>query len=305
MERNARIILVSVFLVLTVVGVWIFYDWITASDNDVAVEERLVQFKGSVSGLSIGSEVRYLGVPVGRVRSIQLTPGRAGRVDVMVGARQQLPDSEKLVAILEAQGITGLSLIELRDRAEGKREFDVPAGAIPGRPSIFSQLSDSAGSVTESAAAVLARINQLLSEETISDLQQSVEQVRILTGNLAEASNQLGDLTASITRVSQELEKTVPDYRAVALRLNEDVVPAVVSAGESVRAASDAVIGSLGENGEQMAQLMNKELPTLIGMTDELALTLQQLSKTLGNITDEPGSLLYGERVKEVEISLD
>ena len=104
MERNARIILVSVFLLLTVTGVWLFYDWINSNDNDKALEERLVQFKGSVSGLSIGSDVRYLGVPVGQVNSIKLNPERAGRVDVMIGAHQQLPLSERLVAVLEEIG---------------------------------------------------------------------------------------------------------------------------------------------------------------------------------------------------------
>ncbi|MCZ6831026.1 MAG: MlaD family protein [Gammaproteobacteria bacterium] len=305
MERNARIILVSVFLVLTVVAVWIFYDWINANANAIPLEERLVEFEGSVSGLSIGSDVRYLGVPVGRVSSIKLIPERAWRVDVMIGTRQRLPDSAQLVAILEGQGITGLSVIELRDRQPGEGEFEVPAGAIPGLPSVLSQLSNSAGSVTESAATVLARINLLLNQKTITNLQQSVEHIRVLTGNLAAASNQLGDLTSSITRVSRELEKTLPDYRAVAQRLNQDVAPAVVAAGNSIRAASDALTGSLGENGGQLSHLMNKELPTLIGMTDELALALQRLNQTLGNITDEPGSLLYGERLKEVEISLE
>jgi phospholipid/cholesterol/gamma-HCH transport system substrate-binding protein len=303
MERNARIILVSLFLTLTVIGAWIFYDWINSDDNEIPLDERLVEFKGSVSGLSIGSDVRYLGVPVGRVSSIRLNPDHPGRVHVTVGADQALPDSEQLVAILEAQGITGLSVIELRDRDGEPMEFEVPAGAIPGMPSVLSQLSDSAGSVTESAATALARINQLLNEETVSNLQQSVEQVRLLTTNLASASEQLGDLTASITRVSQELEKTVPDFRAVALSVEEDLVPALVGAGNSVAAAGDALTGSLGENGEQLSHLMNKELPTLIGMTDELALTLQQLNETLENITEQPGSLLYGQRVKEVEIA--
>jgi phospholipid/cholesterol/gamma-HCH transport system substrate-binding protein len=305
MERNARIILVSVFLILTLAAVWMFYNWINAGNNEVPLDERLVQFDGSVGGLSIGSDVRYLGVPVGRVSSIRLTPGQAGSVDVLVGAQQQLPPSEQLVAILEGQGITGLSVIELRDRIAEDGAFDLPADTIPGLPSVLSQLSNSAGSVTASAAIALSRINILLNDQTINGLQESVAQVKVLTRNLAQASGQLGELASSMTKVSQELEKTLPEYRAVAQGINSELVPAVVDAGNSVRATSDALTGGLGENGEQLARLINKQLPTLVGMTDDMATTLLQLNKTLENINDQPGGLLYGERVKEVEISLE
>ena len=305
MERNARIILVSAFLVLTLASIWMFYSWINAGNGEIPLDERLVQFEGSVSGLSIGSDVRYLGVRVGRVNSIMLTSGQAGSVDVIVGAQQQLPPSEQLVAILEGQGITGLSVIEMRDRTAEDGEFKLPADTIPGLPSVLSQLSNSAGSVTASAAIALSRINLLLDDQTISGLQESVVQVQMLTRNLADASGQLGELTGSMTRVSLQLEQTLPDYRAVAQQLNNELLPAVVGAGNSVRAASDALTGSLGENGEQLARLMNKQLPTLVGMTDDMATSLRHLSKTLENINDEPGSLLYGERVKEVEISLE
>ena len=305
MERNARIILVSVFLVLSLAGLYLFYQWIDSNTNEANVEERLMQFQGSVSGLSIGSEVRYLGVPVGRVTSIKLTPERAGRVDVMVGAQQLLPDSDLLVAMLEGQGITGLSIIELRDRRNSDPTFDAPAGVVPGLPSMLSQLSDSAGSVTERAAEALARINTLLSTETISDLQLSIEQIRIMTTNIASATADLGELTSSITRLSQELEKTVPDYRAVAIRLEEEVLPAVTGAGNSLQAASDAITSAVGENSEALQQMMNRQLPTLIGMTDQLADTLEQLSQTVESISEEPGSLLFGKRLPEVEIRLE
>ncbi len=305
MERNARIILVSVFLLLTVAGAFIFYDWITSSADEETAELRLVQFNGSVSGLSIGSEVRYLGVPVGRVSSIRLAEGQSGRVNVELGARQKLPAAEELVAVLEAQGITGLSIIEMRDRRDDEKVFHVPEGAIPGFPSLFTQLSDSAGNITESAAQTLARINLVLDAKTIDNLHESIAQIRILTTNLAETSGQLDELTLSITRLSTKLEGTMPEYHAFLKNLNSEVLPAVAAAGNAVRDAGDSVSGSLGEDGEFVAQLMNKELPTLIGMTNDLSLTLRQLNETLENISDEPGSLLYGERLEEVEISLE
>ena len=105
--------------------------------------------------------------------------------------------------------------------------------------------------------------------------------------------------------MSHEIEQSLPDFQAVAVRLDQDVLPAVADAGRSLQRATDAVAGSIGENGEELSQLIEKELPTLIGMTDELAAALQEFNELLGNINEEPGALLYGEQVREVEIPRD
>ena len=76
----------------------------------------------------------------------------------------------------------------------------------------------------------------------------------------------------------------------------------MADAGRSLQAATDSIVGSIGENGEALGQLIEKDLPTLINMTDELAKTLQELDALVGNINDEPGVLLYGQQVREVEI---
>jgi phospholipid/cholesterol/gamma-HCH transport system substrate-binding protein len=305
MERKARIILVSGFLILTVLGLVTFFNWIRGPDAGDMTAERHLQFDGSVSGLSIGSDVRYLGVRVGRVSSITLSRSNPGRVEVMIGTDQLLPDSEQLVAILEPQGITGLSLVELRDRTVDNPGFDVEPNVIPGYPSLITQLSASAGQITASVDHVLKRANQLLNDRALENLDATFEQVRILTENMAGASADLESALASVNRVSAELEQTLPEYRAIARRLDKEVLPVVIDAGKSFQAVTDSLGGSIDENRDELAQLMEKELPTLVGLTDELARTLQEFNEMVGNINEEPGALLYGERVQEVEISLE
>ena len=305
MERNARVILVATFLLLTLLALVGFYQWLQGPDEADMGAEQTIQFDGSVSGLSIGSRVRYLGVPVGRVNSINLSSVARGRVDVVIGTDQPLPGANSLVALLEAQGITGLSVIELRDRSEETPGFVVPPGYIPGYPSVLSQLAGSASRITDTVESTLDRLNNLLDDQAMDDLGATVSQLRILSENLAAASADLDQLIASANRVSHEIEQSLPDFQAVAVRLDQDVLPAVADAGRSLQRATDAVAGSIGENGEELSQLIEKELPTLIGMTDELAAALQEFNELLGNINEEPGALLYGEQVREVEIPRD
>lgn len=301
MERRAQIVLVLSFLLLSGTGLVFFLRWISPEDNTLH-EERLVQFDGSVSGLSVGSGVRYLGVPSGQVLSIGLSPERNGRVDVLIGVDQPLPPSEALIALLEAQGITGLSIIELRDRSESRAGFAVRAGAIPGYPSVFSQVSNSAVSVARDAEATLGQLSELLTEQVVEDLSVSIAQLRILTDNLAGASSEVDQLLASVARVSSEMETTLPAYRALALRLDREVIPTVVEAGQSLRASSEALAQTIGNNRQEVERLLQQDLPTLVGLTDDLSTTLQELYRLMHNINSQPGALLYGEQVSEVEI---
>ncbi len=303
MERNARIIMVATFVAITLLALVLFYRWIQGPDPDKMGTERAILFDGSVSGLSIGSEVRYLGVPIGRVRSISLSRDYPGRVDVIFGSKEALPPAGSMVALLEAQGITGLSVIELRSRSNENPGFEVPEGVIPGYPSLFSQLAGSAGRITTSVENTLTRLDGLLSDQTAEDLSVSISQLRTLSANLAAASDDIDGLMASANRVSGQLETALPDFQSVAQRLDTEVLPAVANAGRSLQSATDQVALTLGENSEEIQSLLAKDLPTLVGLTDDLAATLQELNQLLGNINDEPGALLYGENVREVEIS--
>lgn len=305
MERNARIILVVTFVVVSLLGLVAFYRWIKGPDPDELGTDIAILFDGSVSGLSIGSEVRYLGVPVGRVSSISLSRDYPGRVDVLFGSEEQLPPAEQVAAFLEAQGITGLSIIELRARSEESPGFDVPAGVIPGYPSLISQLAGSAGRITRSVESTLMQLDNMLSDQTAADLAETIHQLRTLSTNLAAASHGIDSLMASAGRVSSELESTLPEFRAVARRLDTEVLPAVAAAGRSLEAATNSVAGTLESNREELDAVLQHELPTLVGLTNDLARTLGELDRLLSNINDEPGALLYGESVREVEISRD
>jgi phospholipid/cholesterol/gamma-HCH transport system substrate-binding protein len=304
MERRAQFVLVAVFLLLSIAGVVGFLRWITPPEGD-SVEHRLVQFDSSVSGLSVGSVVRYFGVPVGRVLDIELNRERAGRVDVQIGLDEPLPASDRLLALLEAQGITGLSLVELRDRSPISITTEVEPGVIPGQASIISKISNSAAQLTEQAELALTRLNALLNEENVANFEDTVRQLRDLTGNLSQASGGTTALMASLTRVSEQLEATLPAYSSLALRLESELVPTMVDAGQSMQNTSDVLAASLDENREEIRQLLEQDLPSLIRLSDEFAHTLREISRLAKNVNNQPGALLYGAPVPEADIPLD
>jgi phospholipid/cholesterol/gamma-HCH transport system substrate-binding protein len=114
MEREANYAAVGAFvLLLTLVG-GLFIYWYSDSRDHKTFRRYEIYFGGSVSGLERGAAVRYLGVGVGRVQKLAIDPRDPGRVQVIVDIDSSTPISDKTLAELQLQGVTGLLFIDLK-----------------------------------------------------------------------------------------------------------------------------------------------------------------------------------------------
>src|SRR5665213_1012406 len=131
MERDANYFAVGSFVVLVLVMGVLFVYWYSAASDHTNYRRYEIYFDGSVSGLTAGSPVRYLGVDVGRVRGIHIDPRSPNRVQVIADIVPGTPVSAHTVAQLSLQGITGLLYIDLEQQganAGGRRLLsDVPS----------------------------------------------------------------------------------------------------------------------------------------------------------------------------------
>ena len=81
---------------------------------DREVDPYQIAFAGSVTGLQQGSQVRYRGVPVGRVADIRIDPQRVEWVLVTIEVERGTPIRQDTVASLEMQGVTGIAFVQLQ-----------------------------------------------------------------------------------------------------------------------------------------------------------------------------------------------
>src|SRR4051812_43488794 len=113
MEREANYVAVGAFVLLVVAMATLFVYWYSDSRDKHDFRRYEVYFDGSVSGLAVGGQVRYLGVDVGRVVRIRLDRRAADRVQVIVDIDSDAPISNRTLAELSLQGVTGLLYIDL------------------------------------------------------------------------------------------------------------------------------------------------------------------------------------------------
>ena len=83
MDRDANYVAVGAFVLLVIAMAVSFVSWYTDQRDKRTYERYEIYFPGTVSGLSAGSQVRYLGVDVGKVVRIMIDPEQRNRVLVI------------------------------------------------------------------------------------------------------------------------------------------------------------------------------------------------------------------------------
>ncbi|HEY7928825.1 MAG TPA: MlaD family protein, partial [Steroidobacteraceae bacterium] len=119
MEREANYLAVGSFVLLVLGMTVLFVYWYSEANGHRAFQRYEIYFDGSVSGLSVGSPVRYLGVDVGRVESIGIDRRASDRVQVIAQIDPTTPINAQTVAQLSLQGVTGVMFIDLRRLTPG------------------------------------------------------------------------------------------------------------------------------------------------------------------------------------------
>ena len=115
MEREANYVAVGTFILLVIAMGVAFVLWYSDARDARDYTRYEIYFAGSVSGLSQGGPVRYLGVDVGRVRRINIDRRNPGRVVVVAEIDRVAPISSATRASLGLQGVTGLLYIDLKE----------------------------------------------------------------------------------------------------------------------------------------------------------------------------------------------
>ena len=146
METRANYVLIGVSALLAIVLGLAFFVWLASFQLDRQYSYYDVYFD-NVSGLSRASEVRFSGLAVGQVVSLDLASDGSGRVRVRVQVDAGTPVHVGALAQLQAQGVTGLSLVAITPGDPAKpllRATQKGVPVIPGQRSVVQSLTEDA-----------------------------------------------------------------------------------------------------------------------------------------------------------------
>lgn len=142
MESDRHYFIEGLFVIVLSAAIALFFVWLARTGNKDDVLYR-IHFAESVSGLSLGDPVKFLGVDVGTVETMIIDPADPRKVRVDVRLSKDAPVKTDTQATLKLKGITGVFFIELNGgSADAKRLLAVtPPGQVPEIPAGKSTLN--------------------------------------------------------------------------------------------------------------------------------------------------------------------
>ncbi len=312
MEREANYVAVGAFVLLVVTMATLFVYWYSDGRDRHDYTRYEVYFDGSVSGLSVGGPVRYLGVDVGRVVRISVDQRAADRVQVIVDIDASAPISDLTVAELSLQGVTGLLYIDLQKQqpdAKSERLMEpVPGERYPVIRSIHSNFDVFLNSLPEVASRVgelATRANRLLSDDNIAAYNRVVANLDRAGATLPQTMREAEQLVAELRAVTADSHAVVAQVRAATDSAAPDLAATMAKmrvTADHLAKASEQLDGLLADNRGALRGFTQQGLPqieALVHDAREAAREFQGLSKSL---RENPSRLLYQPASAGVEI---
>ena len=311
-EREANYLAVGGFVLLVVVMGVLFVYWYSASSDHRFYVRYEIYFDGSVSGLTEGGPVRYLGVDVGRVLRIRIDPRAANRVQVVAEIDATTPISGRTLAQLSLQGVTGLLYIDL----EQQRADDSGRRILAAVPSERYQVIRSSHSdfdlFLSSLPNLTARLNELVDRSTRLLSDNNIAGVERVLANLDRAAVRLPRIAANADTLVDELRATVNDAHQVITELHAATKTASVdflAAVQKLRATSDNLERASGnldafvaENRDQISAFVRGGLPQLELLLRDSRAAAQEIRDLSRCLRDNPSQLLYQPAANGVAI---
>ncbi|QNK70652.1 MlaD family protein [Variovorax sp. PAMC26660] len=298
MENKAHALAAGAFvlgLIAVLVGLVI---WFTR-DNTVRNIYEL-STREAVSGLQPQATVRYRGIAVGKVASIDFDPKVKGNVRVRITVDERVPLTTSSFATLSYQGVTGLAFIALDDKGEStvalKPDNDDPP-RIPLKPSMLSQLQDRGEAIINQVEEVTKRANQLLSDPNQKRAADALENIAAASASantllktldstvktgLNPALTKLPDTLASVKKAAGDVSRVATNFNTTVGRLN----------------APDGPVERLSDGTKALAQAVDSfnsaTLPRVNRVADDTSHAVRRLGRAADSINDNPQSLLFG-----------
>jgi phospholipid/cholesterol/gamma-HCH transport system substrate-binding protein len=316
METKAHHVLVGFFAMFLVAAGGFFILWLSNYSGGREYSQYDVVFDWPVRGLREASEVRFNGIQVGEVTRLGLDPQNPNRVIARIQVLAETPVRVDSTAQLEPQGLTGLSYIQLSGGSpEAARLYSPPRQTPPRIFAVQTQLDtlfQSSEDVLSSAQTALIRIADLLSEDNVDSLRNTLENIERLSESLANDDETLGDLRGAIAT----LEQTGRDVSVAAQAMQQfaEETGAYVQ-GDLTTATNQTnqAFADMQLAAQQLNEILEELRPSLEEFADdgidELTLAagdLRRLIATLDRIAieleDDPGGFVAGEPRRTVEV---
>jgi phospholipid/cholesterol/gamma-HCH transport system substrate-binding protein len=274
METKANFVLIGAFTIVVTLFLLLFALWAAKYSSEKDWMQYAVVFEEPVTGLSEGSPVLYNGISVGTIESLRLAPDDPRRVVATLRLQARTPVKTDTRAKISTPSLTAPPIIQLTGGSpQARRLADIDHNEIP----VITTEASALQNIADTANKLVARMDELLSEENIKRISNSLASIEAMTGAIGDQSGDVRAMLISARKSSEQLEKTLATTDKAVSSVDRELVqklPALIARLDTTLAKLDSAAG--GVNG-----IVNDNRAAISNFTHD---GLAQLGPTLGEL---------------------
>lgn len=306
METKANYVLIGAFTIVVTLFLLLFALWAAKYSSEKSWREYAVIFNEPVTGLSEGSTVQYNGIGVGTVQQLSLAPDDPRRVIAKLRLQADAPVKTDTRAKLSLTGITGTPIIQLTGGSPNSpRLAESGNGDVP----IIQTEASALQNIADTANRLVARLDQVLSDDNVKHVSNTLANIESLTGSIAGQREDLRALIANARKSSEQLNQTLATTNRAVESVDRELaqkLPGIVAKLDSTLTKLDSAAtganGILNDNRAAISSFANDGLAQLGPTLGELRSLVRDLRRISDRLDSNPTRYLLGrDAAKEFE----
>jgi phospholipid/cholesterol/gamma-HCH transport system substrate-binding protein len=315
MNNKVNYTLVGFLVFVGILLVLGFSYWLLKPTDDEKTQEYKIYFNESVFGLNLDAPVKYRGISVGKVTKLRINPTNSEQVEVLVTIQSTTPIKVDTTAKLTAQGITGLSYINLSEGSHNSVALVVQDGeeypVIHSVPSFFEDFEKSLGDVSTELSSTLTQTNKLLSDNNQKQIAKVIARTasvmekfdRLLDDktiiNLQESAKNLNSITLKVDKVVPNIDHFV-DKSIEWEKSMDHSFASIMDSYVGITESMDEIKRAIADGEFNFKDITADVMPTLNNTLLEMQDMMQELETTLQKQERSPADIFYKqEEVKK------
>jgi phospholipid/cholesterol/gamma-HCH transport system substrate-binding protein len=309
MEREANYAAVGAFVLVVVLIAGLFVYWYSDTRERRSYRQYEIYFDGSVSGLERGAAVRYLGVGVGRVRQMRIDPRDPARVEVIVDLESSTPISDRTLAELQLQGVTGLLYIDLQQMRVDVALPPAPPGieypVIRSTRSRLDLLLARLPDVLASAGELVDRASRALSDENIASITRALSNIDKAAVGLPQTLRDVNALVIELRGAAVDLAASAKGARQIVDQAGPEVVASLQRVhviADNLAVTTTQIEKLVGDSRQDLRSFTRDGLPELERLLREGRAAAEEIRELTSSLRENPSQLLYEPKQVGMEI---
>ncbi|MDN5091086.1 MlaD family protein [Aliarcobacter butzleri] len=259
--------------------------------EDKKYDDYSIFFSESVSGLNIGSSIKFMGFEVGTVKDIKINPFNSEEILIDIQIQKGTPIKEDNFAILGNLGITGLKYIELKGGSNNSKllgENQYGMKVIKSKTSALTTFVDSTEDITKEITILLSQMKKVLNDENISNFSSLLSKSEKSMANIEQFS-------AYLVKNEKKIDELINSMKNFANTGNSSFASVKTSA-DSFKELTTKIKEEFDKGTFDLKGMSSESFENLNSLLKNLENNLNLTQDLINNINESPSDLLLKQK---------